>query len=47
MKLYCLRCKKKIEVGNLKKSKVGTNRWAYKTKCPKCSCGMYQFCSAD
>jgi len=46
MKLYCLRCKKKIEVGNVAKAKVG-KRWAYKTKCPKCGCGMYQFTSAD
>ena len=47
MKLYCLRCKKKIDVGDVKKTKVAKNRWAYKTKCPKCGCNMYQFCSAD
>jgi len=45
MKLYCLRCKKPQEVGALKPVKVG-KRYAYKTKCPKCSCGMYQFCAA-
>ena len=46
MKLYCLRCKKKQEVGELKKVKAG-NRWAYKTTCPVCECKMQQFASAD
>ena len=45
MKLYCLRCKKKQEV-DAKKTKVG-KRYAFKATCPKCSCKMFQFTSAD
>jgi hypothetical protein len=46
MKLFCLKCKKKQEVGDLKKSKMG-KRFCYKTTCPKCGTKMFQFASAD
>jgi len=46
VKLYCMRCKAKKEV-DAKKVKIGTNRWAFKGKCPKCGTTCMQFCSKD
>ena len=46
MKLYCLKCKAKREVTDIKKAKVG-KRNAVKGPCPKCGTTCFQFTAAD
>ena len=36
MEAYCMKCKKKVEINDGKKSKMKNGRYMMKGKCPKC-----------
>ena len=39
---WCMKCQKKVEIGNAKQVKMKNGRPAIKGKCDKCGTGMYK-----